>query len=139
MKGSYVLLLYLPADVTIKTKGKTFFLRKGFYAYVGSAMNSLEKRVMRHFKKNKKLHWHIDYLTLYAKPIIAYLIPSDTKIEEELSQLISTLGEVIAGFGSSDLSVKGNLFFFGEYNPKDVIRRLLNRHYQDILEFPTFS
>lgn len=37
--------------------------KKGYYVYVGSALNSLRGRIGRHFKRNKRTHWHIDYVT----------------------------------------------------------------------------
>ncbi|MBS7654282.1 GIY-YIG nuclease family protein, partial [Candidatus Bathyarchaeota archaeon] len=63
MKGVYILLILVDGDIAINigSLGKIFF-EGGFYAYVGSAQNSLEKRVARHFKKGKKKFWHIDYL-----------------------------------------------------------------------------
>ncbi|AMM54095.1 GIY-YIG nuclease family protein [Pyrococcus kukulkanii] len=137
MKGSYILLLYLPQNVEIKTKAKMFALKRGYYAYVGSAMNSLEKRVKRHFKKEKKLHWHIDYLTVRAKLLKAYLIPSNVKLEEELSMEMAKIGRVIKGFGASDLKVPGNLFYFN-YDPEYLIEELLRSLRLNYLTFPTY-
>ncbi|MFA4647497.1 DUF123 domain-containing protein [Pyrococcus kukulkanii] len=135
MKGSYILLLYLPQDTKIKTKARTFALKKGYYAYVGSAMNSLEKRVRRHFKKEKKLHWHIDYLTLKAEPIMAYLIPSNVRLEEELSRKMAKIGGIVRGFGASDLNVPGNLFYFS-YDPRHLVEELLKNLRLTYLIFP---
>ena len=135
MKGSYILLLYLPQDTKIKTKARAFALKKGYYAYVGSAMNSLEKRVRRHFKKEKKLHWHIDYLTLKAEPIMAYLIPSNVRLEEELSRKMAKIGEIVRGFGASDLNVPGNLFYFS-YDPRHLVEELLKNLRLTYLIFP---
>ena len=66
MKGTYCLIINVKKDVKIKigkVLGEIEF-KKGCYLYVGSAMNSLEKRVQRHLSKDKKKHWHIDYLLL---------------------------------------------------------------------------
>jgi len=124
LRGAYILLLYLPRNSIIKTKGKVFRLKKGYYAYVGSGMNSLEGRVLRHLRKDKKLHWHIDYLTLIATPLKAYLVPSPVRIEEELSKSLNMVGKVVKGFGSSDLSVPGNLFFFDK-DPSEKIEEIV--------------
>ena len=51
MKGGYFLVIYLEKSQNIRTKARRFSLEKGYYVYVGSAMNSLEKRVLRHFKR----------------------------------------------------------------------------------------
>ncbi|WP_297498543.1 DUF123 domain-containing protein, partial [Thermococcus sp.] len=92
MKGSYFLVIRLRGDKTVKTRAREFSLRKGYYVYVGSAMNSLEKRVERHFAREKKLHWHIDYLLKEAELLRAYLIPSEERLEERLSLGVSRFG-----------------------------------------------
>ncbi len=46
MKGSYLLLIKLNDDRYIKYGiRKNCFFKKGFYIYVGSALNNLEKRM----------------------------------------------------------------------------------------------
>ena len=64
MKECYCLIINLEKNRKIKIGkklGKIDF-EKGFYVYVGSALNSLESRLNRHLSDEKKLHWHIDYL-----------------------------------------------------------------------------
>ena len=114
MKGAYFLVIHLPTESEITTKGRRFPLKGGYYVYVGSAMNSLEKRVARHFRKNKKLHWHIDFLLAKAELLRAYLIPSEERLEERLSFEVSKFGEPVEGFGASDVEVKTNLYRFEE-------------------------
>ncbi len=133
-KGAYILILYLSKDTIIKTKAKEFYLKKGYYAYVGSAMNGM-KRVLRHLKKNKKKHWHIDYLTEVAEIKHIILIPSERKIEKEISLLISKIGKAIEGFGASDLKIKSNLYYFKE-NPFEKIRETLK---ENKINFEIFS
>jgi Uri superfamily endonuclease len=58
--------MYAPKDITINVGSLgTISLPKGVYAYIGSA--SLPKnpirRIIRHFMEEKKIRWHIDYLT----------------------------------------------------------------------------
>ena len=114
MKGSYFLVIKLEEEKTIRTKGKTFELLPGYYVYVGSAMNSLEKRVRRHFSQEKKLHWHIDYLLKEARLLRAYLIPSKERLEETLSVEVSKHGKPVPGFGAGDVKVNTNLYHFNE-------------------------
>ncbi|USS40534.1 DUF123 domain-containing protein [Thermococcus aggregans] len=125
MKGSYILVIYLDRDTKIKTKAREFYLKKGYYIYVGSAMNSLEKRVERHFKKEKRLHWHIDFLLQKAQLLSAYLIPSEERIEEMLSRTIGAVFQGVEGFGASDLSVKTNLYY-SKHPPDGTICNILN-------------
>ena len=63
LKGTYCLLIHLKQDskITIGKLGEKNF-QKGYYIYVGSALNSLKTRIQRHLRKEKKIHWHIDYL-----------------------------------------------------------------------------
>ena len=63
VSGIYVVIAELPRamDIQIGRRRKDHF-ESGFYAYVGSALNGLERRLSRHLGNRKKLHWHIDYL-----------------------------------------------------------------------------
>ena len=60
MKGSYVLLIEIgqEKEIQIGSIGNIYF-KKGFYAYIGSALNGLEQRIERHIRKDKRFHWHI--------------------------------------------------------------------------------
>ena len=74
-KGSYVLLLRNQAAVTIQV-GKSGMLqtKRGYYLYVGSAFGSggLDARLRRHFRSEKRHHWHIDYLRDRMQPVDAW-------------------------------------------------------------------
>lgn len=126
MKGSYFLVIHLPTGKEIATKGRRFALKEGYYVYVGSAMNSLEKRVARHFRENKKLHWHIDFLLEEARLLRAYMIPSGVRLEETLSIEVSKFGEPVEGFGAGDVRVSTNLYRF-EREPDALLRVILKR------------
>ncbi|WP_297508734.1 DUF123 domain-containing protein [Thermococcus sp.] len=126
MKGSYFLVIRLKDGRTIRTKAREFPLKAGYYVYVGSAMNSLEKRVRRHFSKEKKLHWHIDYLLKEAELLRAYLIPSGERLEEKLSLEVSRFGEPVEGFGASDIKASTNLYRF-EKEPDWILVEILRR------------
>ncbi|WP_099211251.1 GIY-YIG nuclease family protein [Thermococcus henrietii] len=126
MKGSYFLVIRLEEEKRIRTKGKAFELKPGYYVYVGSAMNSLEKRVARHFRREKRLHWHIDYLLKEAELLRAYLILSGVKLEEDLSREVSKFGEPVPGFGAGDVRVSTNLYRF-EDEPDEALRGILDK------------
>lgn len=80
--------------------------KKGIYIYTGSAMKNLSKRIARHQRKEKKLHWHIDFLLTSENveliEIVYYL--SENREECNYNQLLIDKGAeaVISGFGSSD-------------------------------------
>lgn len=84
--------------------------RKGCYVYVGSANSGLW-RIRRHFRKEKALKWHIDYLTVRARPEKAYA--GHFPDECQLARRIAEAGEMVhKGFGSSDTSCFSHLIYF---------------------------
>ncbi len=116
LKGAYVLVLTLSDRGEVCTKKRCWILESGTYVYVGSGMVNLEKRVLRHFRSKKKLHWHIDYLSQYAKPLFAFLIPSDKSLEEEISHAFAKYFRCVDGFGASDLGVSSNLYLIDDFS-----------------------
>ena len=64
MKGTYCLIISMKKSekLDIGHLHNMHKYRKGYYVYIGSAMNSLVARINRHLSDEKKLHWHIDYL-----------------------------------------------------------------------------
>jgi Uri superfamily endonuclease len=117
--GVYSLLIELKKNQKIKigNLGK-FEFPKGFYIYTGSAMNSLEKRIDRHLRKNKKKFWHIDYLLSNKNAQIISILKIKTKerIECKLNKEIfkNLKGKIlIKKFGSSDCNCKSHLIYLG--------------------------
>ncbi len=112
MKGSYILLLELPEGNNIAV-GRLGVLEfpPGFYAYVGSALGGLEARVGRHLRKDKRLHWHIDYLLCRANISEAILLPGEQRLECSLAQALARRFSFIPRFGSSDCQCQSHLFF----------------------------
>jgi len=109
-KGTYALLVELKKDEEIEV-GKLGILsfKKGYYTYIGSAMGGLDGRIRRHLRKNKKKHWHIDYL-LEKGEIIKVLFIEEKK-ECGIASLLKDEFYGIAGFGSSDCKCKTHLFY----------------------------
>lgn len=62
-KGTYALIVELKEEEEIEV-GRLGVLsfKRGYYAYIGSAMGGLDGRIGRHLRKDKNKHWHIDYL-----------------------------------------------------------------------------
>jgi Uri superfamily endonuclease len=123
MKGTYILVIYIPVTSKIKigALGKILF-NEGYYLYIGSAMGSkgsanLKNRINRHlsFSISKKLHWHIDYLLNSEKSYLTslYLIPSINRLECIIAKEIADLANGFVGnFGSSDCYCQSHLFYF---------------------------
>ena len=65
--GGYQLHLHLPKTARLKVgKLGVFLFPAGQYIYTGSALNGLGRRLARHKRRHKTLHWHIDYFLRYA-------------------------------------------------------------------------
>jgi len=112
MKGSYILLIENKSDQNIKIgKLGNIFFKKGFYIYIGSAMNSLEARINRHKSSEKKLHWHIDYLLEKTNIVDVYYKESSDKEECSIAKQFSKDFDIIPGFGCSDCKCKSHLFY----------------------------
>ncbi len=118
MKGQYILVMILEKDSRIRIGMKGFHnFRKGCYAYVGSALNSIEKRIERHNRRKKKKHWHIDYFLEKARIVETKTFRSMVKENEcRLSRKVERSGGkvIMKGFGSSDCSCASHLYFLGD-------------------------
>lgn len=125
-RGAYLLLVTVDSDKTIAvgSLGQIPF-KRGCYIYVGSSMQNLSKRVARHTHKKKLQRWHIDYLTAIAAAVTPIPIISSDRLECELAAELQKIAPnpAVKGFGSSDCSCPGHLFYFSEYplqNPRFI-------------------
>lgn len=117
-RGSYLLVGMLPENISLRVKslGERFF-RKGFYIYVGSAMNSLSQRIRRHLIRKKPTHWHIDTLTPWMKSIIPLRIEASQRLECAIARSLHTVSDsAVRNFGSSDCTCPSHLFWMAS-NP----------------------
>ena len=113
--ATYCLLIKLNQNSTIKI-GKLGELdfKKGYYVYVGSALNSIDGRIKRHLSKEKKIFWHIDYLLAApgSKVNEVILERSSKKWECNIAMEISKKGLQVNKFGCSDCKCNSHLFYF---------------------------
>jgi Uri superfamily endonuclease len=115
LKGTYCLFIDLNHNECIKIGKKGYIqFKKGCYIYVGSALNSLEGRIRRHLRQNKKMHWHVDYLLNSPNTQVTDVFYSDDGVKHEcdLVAQIAPKGEEIKGFGCSDCNCTAHLFYF---------------------------
>lgn len=139
-RGVYSLLIELGDERSIKISPNLGWqLPKGYYIYTGSAFGrgstSLEKRLERHLKVDKKIFWHIDrLLNGSGKVVKAVYAQAATKMECKVNQRISSLPQAkpIKGFGSSDCrcGCAAHLLYLNTH-PKDLIK-LLHRAYREL-------
>ena len=126
MKGCYCLIIEVNENQCLKIGKKLKIdFKKGYYVYVGSAMNNLESRVKRHLSKTKKLHWHVDYL-LKNNEITEVIYNLDKKVECDISQKLAKNNTFIKDFGCSDCDCESHLYYFK--NKKDAIEEVKNAY-----------
>jgi len=130
-KGSYLLVYHNEHtfNATIGSLGEREF-KKGYYVYVGSAMQGLEKRIKRHLSKRKKTHWHLDYISPQRMKIDKiYKINRKDRIEESLAQqLVQISPGFVEGFGASDTDAPSHLCYFPHrpYRQREFLDLLLD-------------
>jgi len=113
MKGIYVLLIEAknPSRIKVGKLGEVAF-SAGLYAYVGSAQNSIEKRVERHLRKLKPCFWHIDYLLSQNGIAVQQVFYKAGRKEEEcrIAKSLAAENESLESFGCSDCRCESHLF-----------------------------
>ena len=116
MKGSYILLAKLDKESSLNVgKLGVMSFNKGYYAYVGSALNGLEQRINRHLRKNKKIFWHIDYLLRKAIIKNIFYKKSPRKEECKFAKELEKHFKIIKDFGATDCKCKSHLFYSKSY------------------------
>lgn len=115
MKGIYFLVLELEesTDIRVGALGDMVF-QLGLYVYVGSAQNGVESRVSRHLSDDKKVHWHMDYLSKEADIRDALAVEGDREEECRAASYMAREMSGIPGFGCSDCDCDSHLFYWGE-------------------------
>ena len=109
--GSYALVLRLPSrrKIRVGKLGLVDFPR-GHYIYFGSALGGLEARVDRHLGREKKLHWHADYLSAEVPWEYAWQLADGQRWEcVWAAAAIHGVASPAPGFGSSDCRCPSHL------------------------------
>jgi Uri superfamily endonuclease len=120
MKGTYTLLIELDRSLNIVVgRRRRYHFGAGYYAYIGSALNNLEKRIERHLRQEKKFHWHIDYLLDYATVRQVIYAVTANKQECLIARELQKILKFTPGFGCSDCRCPSHLFYHEDF---DVLR-----------------
>ncbi|MBP2133506.1 Uri superfamily endonuclease [Methanomicrobium sp. W14] len=100
--------------------------KEGWHIYAGSALGSGGlSRVERHFslaeRKDRKPHWHIDYLLLSEKfrPVYAVYAPTKERFECQAAGMMAK-GKSVENFGCTDCMCRSHLFY-RENDPHDEL------------------
>jgi len=132
MRGAYILLIKLSNsyEAVVGSLGR-LNLEKGYYAYVGSALNDLDARIGHHLKIKKKLHWHIDYLLNKANVENVFFKEGEEREECEFAYELNKHFQSIDKFGSSDCNCKSHLFYSEDHSElRSAIMRLGTSEYE---------
>ena len=117
-KGTYVLVMRLPGRSSLAIGGLGICeFNAGYYLYVGSALGpgGLRARLLRHARRDKRRHWHIDYLLDAAELLEIWISVSDERRECHLAHASAALpgGSVpVSRFGASDCRCQAHLVAF---------------------------
>ena len=93
------IVLAAPARIEIGRLG-VYEFPAGRYIYTGSAKRNIEARIARHLRRDKRLHWHIDYLLALLEASVDGVQRSDLAECVLNRQTAGTL--LVPGFGASD-------------------------------------
>jgi sugar fermentation stimulation protein A len=109
--GTYIVQVRLaqPLTLSVGALGSRQFA-PGHYYYVGSARRGLSHRLARHARRDKRLRWHIDYLTALIPASTAWTFGPGLAAECELAAALASVAGVVPGFGASDCRCAGHLF-----------------------------
>lgn len=86
-------------DIDVGRLGRCHFAA-GRYIYTGSARRNFEARIARHLRRDKKLHWHIDYLL--SQPVVAVVDVRRYSVAECDINHRQPGVILLPGFGASD-------------------------------------
>lgn len=94
-----------------------FTFAPGYYVYAGSAHGpgGLSARLARHRRREKRRHWHVDYLLARARLAEAWTVVSEGRLECAWAQAVMGMPGAqvpVPRFGASDCRCPAHLVFF---------------------------
>lgn len=121
LTGTYALVLFLAHSRMIQIgRLGSFVFPSGYYAYIGSAFGpgGLPARIGRHLRKEKRLHWHIDYLREHTFIEEVWVCREYKKSEHAWARFLENhiaASQPVPGFGCSDCTCSTHLFHFDSH------------------------
>ena len=102
-------------------------MKRGIYIYVGSAKRGMQARLARHVRKEKKLFWHIDFVTSRPDVTVKAIFLSSGKECATLTE-ISNLGVLFGRrLGASDCTCPSHFVHIPGKRLKQVMTLLSQR------------
>jgi Uri superfamily endonuclease len=134
--GTYALVLASNAARTIQIgKRGELAVEPGFYVYVGSAAGpgGLRARVARHLRESKRIHWHIDFLRMFATIHEVWYTTRVNRTEHRWATALAKMrwaSVPLRGFGSSDCRCQAHLVYFPSLPAVRDFQRILRDDYR---------
>lgn len=118
--GTYVFLrssLGYPVPVMIGLRGckGPMVVKRGYYAYIGSAFGGIPGRVSHHMNPNGGVKWNSDYLKPYTQPEGLWFTYDRERRECPWARIVANLPgaeQPCEKFGSNDCDCYTHLYFF---------------------------
>lgn len=109
-KGVYLIIINISdVDITVGALGRIHF--DGVYVYVGSAQKNMQSRIKRHCSKDKKIKWHVDYISTAGEVDGVFVKTGAPKDREcKTASMLAETGAPVKGFGCSDCRCRSHLF-----------------------------
>jgi len=115
--GTYALIISSSSKeiINVGKLGK-LKLQKGYYVYVGSALDpgGLKARIKYHNRLSTKPHWHIDYLKPFVKITEVWYSDDIHSNEHNWANIFINYSDAfipLNRFGASDCKCKSHLFY----------------------------
>jgi Uri superfamily endonuclease len=114
--GIYCLVLWVPRASTVRlSRAGACRVHRGWYVYTGSAKRSLVPRLLRHLRRRKRFHWHVDHLRAVASVRQIWVWRWAPGAECRTGAMVRCMpgaGIPIEGFGASDCRCVSHLVSF---------------------------
>jgi Uri superfamily endonuclease len=131
--GAYALVLHLTVPIAVRVgRLGEWALPSGWHVYVGSALGAggLRGRLARHFRTEKKLRWHIDYV-LAANVDVSevWYVESSARWECVWARQLAALPGarvLIPRFGAGDCHCPSHLLAFEASPPFEAFAHQVN-------------
>lgn len=133
--GTYALVYecHEPALAEVGRLG-SIALEPGYYVYVGSALGpgGVKARVQRHWRADKRKHWHIDFVAEHLTPVEAWYVHAPLRDEHRWAASLAAQPEMSAvqGFGASDCRCASHFFRLSDSPDRASFARLLGKRVQ---------
>lgn len=115
LAGTYAVILRSRSRAAVEIgRWGRLDLVPGYYIYVGSAFGpgGVRARVLHHCRRNKRRHWHIDYLREFMRPVSVWCNYDGQRREHRWAAVFSRMTGVssVPGLGCSDCKCESHLF-----------------------------